>query len=43
VLWIQGSGALPYAEPGPISRAETWENILMLMEGDFFTYAAWFN
>jgi hypothetical protein len=43
VLWIQGSGALPYAEPGPISTAETWENILMLMEGDFFTYAAWFN
>ncbi len=43
VLWIQGSGALPYAEPGPVSRAETWENILMLMEGDFFTYAAWFN
>ena len=43
VLWIQGSAALPYAEPGPISRAETWENILMLMEGDFFTYAAWFN
>ena len=43
VLWIQGSGALPYAEPGPISKAETWENILMLMEGDFFTYAAWFN
>ncbi|HVR65273.1 MAG TPA: hypothetical protein VMT98_01435 [Verrucomicrobiae bacterium] len=43
VLWIQGSGALPYAEPGPISNSETWENILMLMEGDFFTYAAWFN
>jgi hypothetical protein len=43
VLWIQGSGALPYVEPGPISKAETWENILTLMEGDFFTYAAWFN
>ncbi len=43
VLWIQGSAALPYAEPGPVSRTETWENILMLMEGDFFTYAAWFN
>ena len=43
VLWIQGSGALPYAEPGPVSKAETWENILRLMEGDFFTYAAWFN
>lgn len=43
VLWIQGSGALPYAEPGPVSKAETWEYILTLMEGDFFTYAAWFN
>jgi hypothetical protein len=43
VLWIQGSGALPYAEAGPISEGETWDYMLRLMDGDFFTYAAWFN
>jgi hypothetical protein len=43
VLWIQGSAALPYAEPGPISQRETWQQMMMLMEGDFFTYAVWFN
>jgi hypothetical protein len=43
VLWIQGSAALPYAEPGPISQRETWQQMMMLMEGDFFTYALWFN
>ena len=43
VLWIQGSAALPYAEPGPVSKTETWEHIVTLMQGDFFTYAAWFN
>jgi hypothetical protein len=43
VLWIQGSGALPYAEAGTVSKTETWEQIVTLMQGDFFTYAAWFN
>ncbi|HEY7690026.1 MAG TPA: hypothetical protein VH835_15110 [Dongiaceae bacterium] len=43
VLWIQGSAALPYAEPGPISQRESWQQMMMLMEGDFFTYALWFN
>jgi hypothetical protein len=43
VLWTQGSGALPYAEAGPVSQAETWDRIVRLMGGDFFTYAAWFN
>ena len=43
VLWIQGSAALPYAEPGPVSRRETWQQMMLLMEGDFFTYALWFN
>jgi len=43
VLWIQGSAALPYAEPGPISQRESWQQMMLLMEGDFFTYALWFN
>ena len=43
VLWIQGSAALPYAEPGPVSQRESWQQMMMLMEGDFFTYALWFN
>jgi hypothetical protein len=34
---------LPYAEAGPISEGETWDYMLRLMDGDFFTYAAWFN
>lgn len=43
VLWIQGSAALPYAEPGPVSQRESWQQMMLLMEGDFFTYALWFN
>jgi hypothetical protein len=43
VLWIQGSAALPYAEDGPISSRGSWEYMMTLFQGDFFTYAMWFN
>ena len=43
VLWIQGSAAIPYLEEGELSAGETWETIFDLFQGDFFSYAIWFN
>lgn len=43
VLWVQGSAAMPYLEVGPLSTDETWQTIFELFQGDFFSYAVWFN
>lgn len=43
VLWIQGTAAIPYLEEGELSVRETWETIIDLFQGDFFSYAIWFN
>lgn len=43
VLLIQGSGALPYLEEGPLSRPETWNNLQRTFGGQFFGFAVWFN
>jgi hypothetical protein len=43
ILWAQGSAALPYAEDGPMTTADTWQGIMWMFEGNFFAYAVWFN
>jgi len=43
VLFIQGSGALPYVERGQLSHPETWRNLQRLFRGQFFGFAVWFN
>ena len=43
VLWAQGSAALPYAEYGPLTTADTWNRIMDFFEGNFLGYAIWFN
>ncbi len=43
ILMIQGSGALPYVEEGPLSRPETWTNLQRTFGGQFFGFAVWFN
>jgi hypothetical protein len=43
VLLAQGSAAVPYLEDGPLSDSQTWERILQLFGGNFFTYFIWIN
>ncbi len=43
ILTLQGSGALPYLERGPLSRPETWNNLTRIFRGQFFGFAVWFN
>ena len=43
ILWAQGSAALPYAEYGQLTTAETWNRIMDFFEGNFLGYAIWFN
>ena len=43
ILLIQGTGALPYLERGPLSTPETWSNLGRVFRGQFFGFAAWFN
>jgi hypothetical protein len=43
ILLIQGTGALPYLERGPLSRPETWESLNRVFGGQFFGFAVWFN
>ena len=39
----QGSAALPYPDNGPMTDAQTWNQIMMMTKGNFLGYAAWFN
>jgi hypothetical protein len=43
VLLAQGSAAVPYLEDGPLSDSQSWERILQLFGGDFFSYFVWIN
>ncbi len=43
VLLLQGTAALPYVEKGPLSRPETWNNLTLVFQGQFFGFAIWFN
>jgi hypothetical protein len=43
VLWVQGSAAVPYLEPGDITNRETWRRFQELYRGNFFGFALWFN
>ena len=43
VLLAQGSAAVPYLEDGPLSDSQSWERILQLFGGNFFTYFIWIN
>lgn len=43
VLLAQGTDVLPYLEKGPLTRAETWRDVVRLFEGNFIGYAVWIN
>ena len=43
VLWVQGSGALPYLEDGEITSPETWAEFQRVFGGRFIGFAVWIN
>jgi hypothetical protein len=43
VLWVQGSGAVPYLEKGDKTSRETWAEFQRVFEGNFIGMAMWIN
>jgi hypothetical protein len=43
VDWIQGSGALPYLEKGPLADASSWSAFENLVSGRSFLFAFYLN
>ena len=43
VLWVQGSGAVPYWEKGESTSPEIWNRFERLFGGEFIGFAFWFN
>jgi hypothetical protein len=43
VLWVQGSGAVPYLGKGQITSPETWREFQRAFEGNFIGMAVWIN
>jgi hypothetical protein len=43
VLWVQGTGAAPYLETGPLTDLAVWDRMRRAFGGDFVTFAVWFN
>ena len=43
VLWIHGSGAVPFIKMGECSKPQTWTEFQRVFRGDFFGFAIWFN
>jgi hypothetical protein len=43
VLWITGPSAFPYLEDGEILTSDRWGEIIDAFEGNFASYAIWFN
>lgn len=43
VLWIHGSGAVPFIKIGDCSEPETWREFQRVFRGNFFGFAVWFN
>jgi hypothetical protein len=43
VLWVQGSGTVPYLEKGENTSTETWAQFQRAFEGNFIGMAVWIN
>jgi hypothetical protein len=43
VLWFTGPGARPFLDDGEMVSLETWNQMMAVFEGNFLTYAFWFN
>lgn len=43
VLWLQGTGAAPYLQEGPITSTDFWKRLDQAFRGNFLGFALWFN
>lgn len=43
VLWVQGSGAVPYLEKGEVTSPQTWTEFQRVFQGQFVGMAIWIN
>lgn len=43
VMWLTGPGARPYLADGETISSQSWQQLLRAFEGNFLTYAFWFN
>ncbi len=43
VMWIQGTGAAPYLQKGPLTDPEVWRRLQRVFGGEFLGFALWFN
>ena len=44
ILWIQGTAAAPYLERGkPLMTSESFRQMQRVTQGNFWTFAVWFN
>lgn len=43
VLWVTGHAAAPYLEDGPMIKSDTWRLWQRVFQGDFLSFAAYFN
>ena len=43
VEWVQGPGAEPYVEIGPVTEPEQWARFQRLFNGNFAGFALWIN
>ncbi|MEY4984978.1 MAG: hypothetical protein RIR62_3244 [Pseudomonadota bacterium] len=41
--WIQGEGALPYLDKGPLVSGESWNSFSAMLGGDAMLFAIWLN
>ena len=42
-LWLQGTALTPYLEEGDIVDPEQWQSMMSQFQGQFFSFALWFN
>jgi hypothetical protein len=43
VLWVHGSGVVPYLEKGQVTNPATWSRFERIFQGDFIGFATWIN
>jgi hypothetical protein len=43
ILWVHGSGAVPFLENGDVTKQQTWEEFQRVYGGQLFSFGTWFN
>lgn len=43
ILWVHGSGAVPFLENGEVTEQGTWIRFQRTYGNNFYSFAAWFN